>query len=128
MTGRMQKSEGITSRYGSGFTPVLSKDGKWLVYGSRFEEKTGLVLRNLETGDEKWLAVPVQRDEQESIAPLGVLPAMVFSTDSKALLRFLRREKFIAYPSTVVPVQKFHSLQTLIWNWVRDSRSNIAVE
>ena len=75
----------ITSRYGSGFTPVLSKDGKWLVYGSRFEEKTGLVLRNLETGDEKWLAYPVQRDEQESIAPLGVLPAMVFSPDSKAL-------------------------------------------
>jgi len=46
----------ITSRYGSGFTPVLSKDGKWLVYGSRFEDKTGLVIRNLETGEEKWLA------------------------------------------------------------------------
>jgi Tol biopolymer transport system component len=75
----------ITSRYGSGFTPTLSKDGKWLVYGSRFEDKTGLVLRNLESGDEKWLAYPVQRDEQESIAPLGVLPAMVFSPDSKAL-------------------------------------------
>ena len=75
----------ITSRYGSGFTPVLSKDGKWLVYGSRFEDKTGLVLRNLETSEEKWLAYPVQRDEQESIAPLGVLPAMVFTPDSKAL-------------------------------------------
>lgn len=75
----------ITSRYGSGFTPVLSKDGKWLVYGSRFEDKTGLVLRNLETGEEKWLAYPVQRDDQESIAPLGVLPAMAFSPDSKAL-------------------------------------------
>ena len=79
------KLKTITSRYGSGFTPVLSKDGKWLVYGSRFEDKTGLVLRNLETSDEKWLAYPVQRDEQESIAPLGVLPAMVFSPDSKAL-------------------------------------------
>ena len=75
----------ITSRYGSGFTPVLSKDGKWLVYGSRFEDKTGLVIRNLESGEEKWLAYPVQRDEQESIAPLGVLPAMVFSPDSKFL-------------------------------------------
>ena len=75
----------ITSRYGSGFTPVLSKDGKWLVYGSRFEDKTGLVLRNLQTSEEKWLAYPIQRDEQESIAPLGVLPAMVFSPDSKAL-------------------------------------------
>ncbi|MFY7651051.1 MAG: hypothetical protein ACOVQE_00040, partial [Chitinophagaceae bacterium] len=80
------KTSSITSRYGSGFTPVLSKDGKWLVYGSRFEDKTGLVIRNLATGEEKWLAYPVQRDEQESIAPLGVLPAMAFTPDSKYLI------------------------------------------
>lgn len=80
------KTNFITSRYGSGFTPVLSKDGKWMVYGSRYEDKTGLVLRDLKTGDEKWLAYPVQRDEQESIAPLGVLPAMCFTPDSKALI------------------------------------------
>ena len=46
----------LTSKYGSAFTPTASKDGKWLVYGSRYEDKTGLVLRNTETGDEKWLA------------------------------------------------------------------------
>ncbi|MBI1780855.1 MAG: PD40 domain-containing protein [Sphingobacteriales bacterium] len=80
------KTSFITSRYGSGFTPALSKDGKWLVYGTRYEDKTGLVLRNLQSGDEKWLAYPVQRDEQESIAPLGVLPAMTFTPDSKAIL------------------------------------------
>ncbi|WP_224490156.1 amidohydrolase family protein [Robertkochia flava] len=76
----------ITSRYGSAFTPTLSPDGKWMVYGSRFETETGLVLRNLENGDERWLAYPVQRDEQESIAPLGVLPAMAFTPDSKNLV------------------------------------------
>nr|WP_297788784.1 amidohydrolase family protein [uncultured Allomuricauda sp.] len=76
----------ITSRYGSAFTPTLSPDGKWLVYGSRFETETGLVLRNLENGDERWLAYPVQRDEQESIAPLGVLPGMAFTPDSKNLV------------------------------------------
>ena len=76
----------ITSRYGSAFTPVLSKDGKWMVYGTRFEDKTGLIIRNLANGDEKWLAYPVQRDEQESIAPMGVLPGMCFTPDSKALL------------------------------------------
>ena len=76
----------ITSRYGSAFTPTLSKDGKWMVYGSRWEDKTGLVLRNLQTGDEKWLAYPVQRDEQESIAPQGVLPAMAFTPDSKSVI------------------------------------------
>ncbi|OOG70487.1 amidohydrolase family protein [Algoriphagus sp. A40] len=77
---------GITSRYGSAFTPTLSKDGMWMVYGSRWEDKTGLVLRNLKTGEEKWLAYPVQRDEQESIAPQGVLPAMAFTPDSKSII------------------------------------------
>lgn len=76
----------VTSRYGSGFTPVLSPDGKWLVYGSRFEDKTGLVIRDLHTGDEKWLAYPVQRDDQESIATMGVLPGMAFTPDSKDLV------------------------------------------
>ncbi len=76
----------ITSRYGSAFTPTLSSDGKWLVYGTRFEEKTGLILRNLSSGEERWLAYPVQRDEQESIAPLGVLPAMSFTPDNKNLI------------------------------------------
>jgi len=76
----------LTTRYGSAFTPTLSNDGKWLVYGSRFEEKTGLVLRDLKTGDERWLAYPVQRDEQESVAPLGVLPAMSFTPDNKNLI------------------------------------------
>lgn len=75
----------FTSRYGSAFTPCPSPDGKWLVYGSRYEDETGLILHNLENGDEKWLAYPVQRDEQESIAPLGVLPAMSFDPKSENL-------------------------------------------
>ena len=41
------KSTKLTTRYGSAFTPVLSKDGKWMVYGTRFEDKTGLILREL---------------------------------------------------------------------------------
>ena len=80
------KITSITSRYGSAFTPTLSKDGNWMVYGSRWQEKTGLVIRNMQTGDEKWLAYPVQRDEQESIAPQGVLPAMAFTPDSKFVI------------------------------------------
>lgn len=76
----------ITSRYGSAFTPTPSPDGKWLVFGTRYEEETGLILRNLQSGEERWLAYPVQRDEQESIAPLGVLPAMAFTPDSRELI------------------------------------------
>jgi len=80
------ETETITSRYGSAFTPTLSPDGKWLVYGSRWNDATGLVAHNLKSGEEKWLAYPVQRDEQESIAPLGVLPAMSFTPDSQYLI------------------------------------------
>ena len=80
------KRETMTSRYGSAFTPTLSPDGKWLVYGSRFNDQTGLIKRNLITQEEDWLAYPVQRDEQESIAPLGVLPAMSFTPDSREVV------------------------------------------
>lgn len=75
-----------TDRYGSAFSPTLSSDGKWLVYGSRYNDQTGLVIRDLKSGEEKWLAYPVQHDEQESIAPLGVLPAMSFTPDNKELV------------------------------------------
>ncbi|MBZ0245324.1 MAG: amidohydrolase family protein [Cyclobacteriaceae bacterium] len=75
-----------TQQYGSAFSPTLSPDGKWLVYGSRYNDQTGLMLRNLESGAEKWLAYPVQHDEQESIAALGVLPAMSFTPDSKSVI------------------------------------------
>ncbi|MFV1885023.1 MAG: amidohydrolase family protein [Balneola sp.] len=88
--GRYDRETGertsVTSRYGSAFTPVLSSDGKWMVYGSRFEDKTGLVLRDLNTGEEKWLAYPVQRDDMESQATLGVLPAMSFTPDNNNLI------------------------------------------
>ncbi len=77
-----------TNRYGSAFAPTLSPDGKWLVYGTRFNTQTGLVRQNLETGEEEWLAYPVQRDEQESRARLGVYPAMSFTPDSKHLIAY----------------------------------------
>ena len=75
-----------TSRFGSAFTPTLSPDGKSLVYGTRYEDKTALRIRNLETGYEKWLAFPVQKDDQESQATMGVLPNMAFTPDSKNLI------------------------------------------
>ena len=80
------KTETQTSRYGSGFTPTISGDGKWLVYGTRHEDKTGLIIRNLNSGDEKWLAYPVQHDEQESVATMDVLPGMTFTPDNNWLI------------------------------------------
>jgi imidazolonepropionase-like amidohydrolase/Tol biopolymer transport system component len=74
------------TRYGSAFSPTPSPDGRWLVYGTRHEAETGLVLRDLATGEERWLAYPVQRDDQESRATLGVLPGMAFTPDSRHLV------------------------------------------
>ncbi|MCH7473145.1 MAG: PD40 domain-containing protein [Gemmatimonadetes bacterium] len=76
----------FTSRYGSGFRPAISPDGEWLVYGTRENTETGLRKRNLETGEEDWLAYPVQRDEMESRAPLDVLPGYSFTPDSRAVV------------------------------------------
>jgi imidazolonepropionase-like amidohydrolase/Tol biopolymer transport system component len=75
-------------RYGSAFRPTLSPDGRWLVYGTRHIAETGLRIRDLETGDERWLAYPVQRDEQESRASNDVYPGMAFTPDSRHLVAF----------------------------------------
>src|SRR5574342_648392 len=64
----------------------LSPDGKWLAYGSRYDAETGLRLRELATGEEKWLAYPIQRDEQESIANMDVLPGYSLDPDSRAIV------------------------------------------
>jgi Tol biopolymer transport system component len=76
----------MSTRFGSAFRPVLSPDGKFLVYATRFETKTGLRVRNLETQAEDWLAFPVQRDEIESRAPLDAYPGYSFTPDSKAVV------------------------------------------
>ncbi|HLG04717.1 MAG TPA: amidohydrolase family protein [Gemmatimonadales bacterium] len=76
----------MTSRYGSAFRPALSPDGKWLAYGSRHDAETGLMLRELATGEERWLAYPIQRDDQESVASMDVLPGYSFTPDSRAVV------------------------------------------
>src|SRR5215208_6108807 len=72
--------------YGSSMRPVLSRDGKWLVYASRHDGETGLRLRDLATGSERWLRYPVQRDDQESRFTRDLMPGSAFTPDSKALI------------------------------------------
>ncbi|MGE0555218.1 MAG: amidohydrolase, partial [Gemmatimonadales bacterium] len=76
----------MSSRYGSAFRPALSPDGKWLAYATRHDAETGLRLRDLATGSERWLAYPVQRDNQEAYPDLDVLPGYAFTPDSRELV------------------------------------------
>ena len=71
---------------GGGIRPTLSPNGQWLVYGTRHESETGLMIRNLSTGEEKWLAYPVQHDDQESRGTRDVLPGMTFTNNSQELI------------------------------------------
>src|SRR5688500_2631572 len=76
----------ITNAQGSAIRPALSPDGKWMVYGTRHKAQTGLRVRNLETGAERWLAYPVTRDDQESRASRDTLPRYDFMPDGKSLI------------------------------------------
>ena len=80
------QSSVMSNRYGSAFRPAVSPDGNWLVYGTREGAETGLRKRDLRTGEESWLAHPVQRDDQESRAPLDVLPGYAFTPASDAVI------------------------------------------
>lgn len=51
-----------------------------------FETGTGLRVRDLETGDERWLIYPVTRDDQESRASRDTLPGYAFLPDGESLV------------------------------------------
>jgi Tol biopolymer transport system component/imidazolonepropionase-like amidohydrolase len=76
----------LTNAQGSAMRPVLSPDGKNLVYATRFETKTALRVRNLETNQERWLINNVTRDDQESRATRDVFPGYDFLPDGRALI------------------------------------------
>lgn len=78
----------LTEAGGSGIRPVLSPDGKELVYGTYHEGETALRIMNLDTGDDQWLKFPVQHDMQETLLSQGTLPGYAFTPDGKDLIVF----------------------------------------
>lgn len=74
----------ITAAHGSAMRPLLSPDGRWLVYGTRHDAATDLRLREVHSGEERLLHAGVQRDDQESFSPtLDLLPGYAFTPDGK---------------------------------------------
>ena len=82
-TGRLFKR---SEEAASALRPVPSRDGKWLVYGTRRDGVTGLKLIELASGDERWLVPAVDRDDQEGRYTRDFLPGSSFTPDSKALI------------------------------------------
>ena len=82
-TGRLATR---TLNLGTGFRPAVSPDGKWLAYASRKMAVTGLKLRDLASGDERWLATDIQRDDIESRGSRDLLPGYSWTPDSKAIV------------------------------------------
>ncbi len=78
--------ETLTGHYGGGLRPVLSPDGRYLVYGSRHDAKTGLRIRDLANGAEQWLIYPIDRDEQEGFYCADVMPGYTFTPDGRAVV------------------------------------------
>jgi Tol biopolymer transport system component len=76
----------ITQADSAAIRPALSPDGKWLVYGTRYETQTGLRLRNLESGQDRWLKYPVQRDDMESSGSRDLLPGYAFTPDGRDIV------------------------------------------
>jgi Tol biopolymer transport system component/imidazolonepropionase-like amidohydrolase len=97
----------ITNARGSAMRPTLSPDGKHLVYATRYETKTALRARDLETNQERWLINDVTRDDQESRATRDTFPGYAFMPDGKSLIvpvdGKIKRVDFATGQATVIP-------------------------
>ena len=71
---------------GGALRPVLSPDGQQLVYGTRFDGQTGLRVRDLATGEDRWLLYPIDDDAQGDNLSRGLLPGFAFLPSGNALV------------------------------------------
>ena len=86
----------VTQGEGGAVRPALSPDGRFLVYGTRDEAQTGFRIRSLQSGADRWLTYPVQRDAQENYRrdaqenyrppSRDLLPSYSFTPDGKSIV------------------------------------------
>ena len=65
--------------------PVVSRDGRWLVYAAQSRGRTGLRVRDLARETERWLRYPLQRNELEARASRDVIPGYAIAPTSDAV-------------------------------------------
>lgn len=77
-----------THEHEGAFRPVPSPNGRWLAYATRHDARQALKLIDLETGEDRWLKMDVQRDESQGggARDRDVYPASAFTPDSSALI------------------------------------------
>jgi Tol biopolymer transport system component/imidazolonepropionase-like amidohydrolase len=75
----------LTSEYGGGLRPLVSPDGRHLLYASRHDAVTGLRVRSLENRQERWLTRHITRDDQEGFSAEDVLPGYAMTRDGKSV-------------------------------------------
>lgn len=73
----------LTSGIGGAVRPMILPDGDRMIFVSRRDADTVLVLRDLTTGAERILARDVTRDEQEGFAQMDLWPAYAVTRDGR---------------------------------------------
>ncbi len=76
-----------THEHEGAFRPMPSPDGRWLAYATRYDAREALKLLHLETGEESWLVMDVQRDDSQGggTRDRDVYPGSAWTPDSRAL-------------------------------------------
>ena len=73
----------LTSGIGGAVRPMITPDGERMVFISRRDERTVIVVRDLSTGAERVIAPDVTRDEQEGFAQMDLWPGYALSPDGR---------------------------------------------
>lgn len=81
-----KQSDAVVTEGTNAMRPLLSPDGAWLAYGAESGGRTGLRIRRLSDGAERWLRLPVDRNGLESRATRDVMPGYAFTPDGGTLI------------------------------------------
>jgi Tol biopolymer transport system component len=99
--------DALIEQLDSAFRPQLSPDGTKILYVTRYETESELRLRDLTTGDDRWVRYPITRDDQESLFSRDVFPGfgflpggneIIYNQDGK-----IRRLNIASGTETIIP-------------------------